>query len=208
MDEFNKTRKLFDRIATAIENNEIPTVEDSAALECLVLGFWESNASPKMLGLTNRVANRVVVDVLEKGEILSIINHFVQQKKPNNGPAFGELIRLYLNKDITAVDLLRERNRKPRNGRGWSYYDQQGEVAEKIKSIVSKPKFLTGNRSISDGSNTNLYDLLSDLSNPCLDLNLIRNKYKLPSSCKLERIDTGFHSASQWRDYHLEYKKY
>jgi hypothetical protein len=198
---------LFDRIATALEANEIPTVEDSVTLESIILNHWQGHFSSKDLGLRTRVDKRVKVERLDKEELQSIVNHLVQQKKPSNAKSFTALIRGYLNKEITAFDLLHERDRKLRNDLNWVHYDQLGEIAEHIKINVAQ-SLHTGNASFSKGNISNLYNFLSDLSKPLVNIKDVKEKYRLPASCQLTRIETGFYSPTQWRNSHLEYKKH
>jgi len=209
--------ELFDRIATSLEQGKIPTVEDSVAFECLLIQYWEKEEG---LALVSRITNSGAdITKLNKCDIQSIANHLVHQKTPENRElflSFARLLRCYLEGTITAADLLGERDRKPRNGQSWQCKDQYGEKAEQIHILVNeyykqlgeKPSLQTGNRSISNGLNVNLYNLLSELSNPLSDIDNIKKKYKLHADLDIASIDTGFISPSRWRDYHLEFKKF
>lgn len=211
MGEINEAREAFmgllDRFATALESAETPTVEDSVEFEHIVTQYWEKEKSPADLGLITRVDNKVATHSLKRNDIQSVINHCVQQKQPDNSQAFVGLIRSYLNKNITVANLLGARDRKSRNDLDWTHYDKLGEMAELIKTS-SAFSLLTGNRSIANGLNDNFYGLLSELTAPSVDVDVVRKKYNLPSECDLQRIDTGFISPSQWRDYHLEFKAF
>jgi hypothetical protein len=199
---------LLDNFATALENNEIPTVEDSVNIEQLAWQYWGKKESLRALGLTTRVTNRVTIEPLRKEDVLSVINHCVQQKKSTNGKRFAGLIREYLKKSITAADLLGARDRRPRNNLVWSDYDQLGEKAELMKNALLQEELLTGNRSLVDGLDNNLYCLLSDLTEIDVDVNVVRDRYNLSLACNLQRIDKRFISSAQWREYHAEYKRF
>lgn len=206
------TKELFERIASALEGGELPTIDDSVALELLSIRYWEKEAELRDLSLVSRAVNRTTdTKKMNKDDIQSIVNHLVQQQLPNNATAFARQLRYYIDGCITVSDLLGERERKPRNGHDWQYYDQLGELAERIHSRFINPKtgkpiLQTGNRSISNGLNVNLYNLLSELSDPSTNLAQLKKDYGLTGELSL--IDTGFLSPSQWRDCHQEFKKY
>ena len=205
------TNELFKRLATSLELGKVPTVEDSVALELLVIQYWEKEDEPINLGLMKRVTNRKAdVSKLNKVSVQTIINHFVQQKMPEDAEVFAVLLRCYLGGEITASDLFGERHRKPRNGQRWQYKDRLGEQAELVRICIatSDIHMLTGKRSLSDNSNRNLYDLLSELSDPCAQIKKIKEKYGLPPGCDVSLIDLGFQSPKTWLDRHKEFKEH
>jgi len=201
-------KDLFSRIAIALEGGEIPTIEDAVTLEQLVIQYWEKEYDLLALSLVSRVANRITnINKLDKVRIQSLVNHLVQQRMPDDGAEFANLLRCYVDGHITASDLLGERERKARGGHGWQHYDQIGEMAEFVHTRLER-RLETGNRSISNGLNINLYNFLSDLSIHGADVEMLRKKYKLPKNTSITTITTGFLSPSQWRDCHQEFKKY
>lgn len=214
------TKELFERIASALESGELPTVDDSVAFELLCMQYWEKETVLGQLGLVSRAVNRTKgIGKMSKDDIQTIVSHLVQQHIPKNGAAFAQLLYHYIDGRMTASDLLGERERKPRNGYGWQHYDQLGEQAESIHMMLIQhyeqlskvdkkkvKKIQTGNRSLSNGLNDNLYDLLSKLSNPSTNLAKLKKDYGLADEISL--INTGFLSPSQWRDCHLTYKKF
>lgn len=207
-------KDLFDRIAFALDAGEIPAVEDAVNLEQLVMRYWEKEQDLHELGLVSRVSNKATdITKLDKTSVQSLVNHLVKQQLPEDGKVFAELLRCYIDGRITASDLFGERERKPRNGQGWQHYDQLGEQVEQVHQQIIDPKtdkhiLHTSNRSISNGLHINLYNLLSDLSQPRADLTKIKAQYSIPSKCEITLIDTGFLSPSQWRDCHQEFKKH
>ena len=56
-----EVNELLDRIATAIEVGELPTVQDSVDLELLALQYWEKDATLSKLGFVQRVDQRLPV---------------------------------------------------------------------------------------------------------------------------------------------------
>lgn len=205
-----RVRDLLDRVASALEAGELPTVQDAADLELLYLEYRDKDKDLKELGLVNRVADRQPVERLSKEELLSCINHLVGRRKSDSGELFAALIRRYLDGTITSSDLFGERERKPRNDKGWQYRDRCGELAEWVhrQLIQSEVHLLTGNRSLHDLTDRNLYDMLADL--PSKPVDKIRKRFKIPARVDLETMKEKIGcirlSSSQWRDCHREFQ--
>lgn len=216
--------ELLTRVVTALNNSDLPTVEDSARLEGLFWDYREAwdNKAIRALGFRTETKYLSNTAGLTPDEFASFVACCVGQLQHSSTPV-KEHIQLYLDKKVPIAKLFGERERKQRNDVGWQHQDFMGEFAELVHKEIRRTnkKPLTTRNNGAYGEKSHLYTFLAGLIetdsindfvsiHEIDDAEIVRKlKNKLENEKQFFTDDSvkALSSTSAWRNAHREFKK-